>query len=92
MPSFKANVEGIVSTGELLVRVEPDSCIPDDLGCNMASVNVGVGDPVGIYVMPQALTLFPPDALDAFALGQKVKISWKADGNIMKNLKIRSTS
>jgi hypothetical protein len=90
MPSFKANVEGIVSTGELLVSVEPDSCIPEDLGCNMASVNVCVGDPTGIYVMPQALTLFPSDSLDGFALGQKIKISWRADGNFMTNLKIRA--
>jgi hypothetical protein len=90
MPSFKANVEGIASTGELLVSVEPDSCIPEDLGCNMASVNVCVGDPVGIYVTPQALTLFPPDRLDGFSLGQKIKISWRADGNFMTNLKIRA--
>lgn len=90
MPSFKANVEGIVSTGELLVRVDVDSCIPQDLGCNMASVNVCVGDPIGVYVTPQALTLFPSQTLDGFSLGQKIKISWKADGNFMTNLKIRA--
>jgi hypothetical protein len=92
MPSFKANVDGIPLTGGLLVSVDPDSCIPDDLGCNMASVNVGDGDPVGFYVTPQALTTFPAEMLDAFSLGQKIKISWKADGNFMLNLKIRPTT
>ena len=92
MPSFKANVEGIASTGGLLVRVDTKSCIPDDLGCNMASVNVGEGAPVGLYVMPQALTTFPAEMLDAFSLGQKIKISWKADGNFMLNLRIRAAT
>jgi hypothetical protein len=90
MPSFKANVEGIPSTGGLLVSVERDSCIPEDLGCNMASVSVGIGLPVGVYVMPQALTLFPSEALDEFSLGQKIKISWRAEGILMTNLKIRA--
>jgi hypothetical protein len=90
MPSFKANVEGIASTGELLVTVDAASCIPEDLGCLMASVNVCVGIPTGVYLLPQALTLFPPDALDAFTLGQKIKISWRAEGILMTNLKIRA--
>jgi hypothetical protein len=88
MPSFKANVDGIASKGGLLVSVVADSCIPDDLGCNMASVNVGEGAPIGLYVMPQALTTFPAEMLDRFSLGQKIRISWKADGNFMLNLKI----
>jgi hypothetical protein len=92
MPSFKANVEGIAASGELLVSVDVNSCIPEDLGCNMASVNVGVGVPTGIYVMPQALTLFPADMLDDFSLGQTVKISWRAEGPIMTNLKIRAAT
>jgi hypothetical protein len=92
MPSFKADVEGIASTGGLLVSVDPNSCIPDDLGCKIASVNVGEGEPIGIYVLPQALTRFPADTLDAFSLGQKIKISWKADGNFMLNLKIIATT
>jgi hypothetical protein len=90
MPSFKANVEGIPSTGGLLVTVDAGSCIPEDLGCLMASVSVCIGLPVGVYVMPQALTLFPSDALDEFSLGQKIKISWKAEGILMTNLKIRA--
>ncbi|HTV25207.1 MAG TPA: hypothetical protein VMG12_41220 [Polyangiaceae bacterium] len=91
MPSFKAVVDGIASTGALFVTVESESCIPEDLGCNIASVNVGLG-PIGIYVLPQALTIFPLDTLDDFELGQKVKISWRAEGNLMTNLKIRATT
>ena len=90
MPSFKANVEGIAPTGELLVTVDAESCIPEDLGCLMASVNVCIGLPVGVYVMPQALTLFPSATLDEFTLGQTIKISWKAEGILMTNLKIRA--
>lgn len=92
MPSFKAVVDEIASTGALYVTVDSASCIPEDLGCNIASVNVGIGVPIGIYVMPQALTLFPHDALDDFELGQKIKISWRADGNLMTNLRIRPTT
>jgi hypothetical protein len=89
MPSFKANVEGIADTGELLVTVDAASCIPEDLGCLMASVSVCAGDPSGVYLMPQALTLFPAGTLDDFTLGQKIKISWRAEGILMTNLKIR---
>lgn len=92
MPSFKANVEGIAETGELLVAVDAASCIPEDLGCLMASVSVCVGNPTGVYLMPQALTLFPSDTLDDFTLGQTIKISWRAEGILMTNLKIRSVT
>jgi len=92
MPSFKAVVDGIASTGALYVTVDSASCIPEDLGCNIASVNVGLEVPIGIYVVPQALTLFPLETLDDFSLGEKVKISWRAEGNIMTNLKIRHTT
>lgn len=92
MPSFKANVDEIASTGDLLVSVDINSCDPNDLGCNMASVVVGVGTPTGVYVEPQAVALFPLTTLDNFSAGQKVKISWRADGNIMKNLRIKATT
>jgi hypothetical protein len=89
MPSFKANVDATTSSGALLVTVDTGSCDPTNLGCNMASVNVGTGTPSGTFVAPQALTRFPLTTLDDFAAGQTVKISWKADANNMKNLKIK---
>lgn len=92
MPSFKAVVDGIASTGALYVTVDPDSCVPANLGCNIASVNVGVGVPIGYYVQPQAITHFPLETLDDFSLGEKVRISWRAEGNEMANLRIRHTT
>lgn len=92
MPSFKAFVTEIGSEGGLSVTVDPASCIPANLGCNIASVNVAEGVPSGIYVTPQALTHFPPEALDIFSPGEWIRISWRAEGNLMTNLKIRHTS
>lgn len=89
MPSFKAVVNGIASTGALYVTVDTTSWIPSDLGCTIASVDVGGPVPIGVYVEPQALTLFPLETLEQFELNETIKISWRAEANIMVNLKIR---
>ena len=91
MPSFKAVVDSIADTGALNVTVDAASCIPLDLGCNIASVNVG-DMAIGTYVQPQALTRFPLETLSAFSMGEKVRISWRAQGPEMVNLRIRHTT